>query len=334
MDNLVRVAIVGAGNFSKRRIYPYISSAGGKIVGICTRSLDSSKEVAELYGCKQYTDIDELIDTENPDCVIICTGPSSHPQIAAKVMKHGIPVYTEKPQSMTYKESIEMAEVSKSTDVLCSIAYKKRYASVYKDAKDWIKTFPVEKLSSVSIDCSSGPFKNEDQESSFLHGCGIHIIDLVVFLFGEVDTVYCVNRGDRAYAISLKFQNGAIGTLTLCDTGSMTVPTEEVEIHIEGQNFMRIHNCSEYKICESGIPTKWREPSTFMSSGDSGNDTGLLAELLDFFDAVKNTGTTVSNIFESSKSVLLYEAIIESSVSGKIVTLDYSELNQVCNGNL
>ena len=87
---------------------------------------------------------------------------------------------------------------------------------------------------------------------------------------------------------------------------------------------MRIHNGTEYKICENGKCVEWREPSTFMSSGDSGYDTGILTELMDFFTAVREGRTTRSNIFESCKTMLLYEAIVESAAGGCVVEIDYT----------
>ncbi len=328
MDD-TKVCLVGAGGFATRRIYPYIGHAGGYIAGICTQSLETSERNARRYGGKQYTSIDDMLDAERPDCVIVCVGPKEHPDLAVQIMEKGYPVYTEKPQSMTSSDSIRMAEASKKTGMLCSIAYKKRYATVFARARQWIDGFPREKLSSISIDCASGPFRNERPDNSFLLQCGIHIIDLLLYLYGDVKKVFCFAREMNAYSINLTFASGAIGTMNLSDTGSMTVPTEEVEIGIEGGNFMRIHNGSEYKICEKGKCVEWREPSTFMSSGDSGNDTGLLAEIVDFFAAVREGRSTRSNIFESCKAMLLYEAILNSANSEAIVEIDYSVIPTV-----
>ena len=122
----------------------------------------------------------------------------------------------------------------------------------------------------------------------------------------------------------MTFTNDAIGTMNLNDVCSFTVPTEEVEIAVHGGNFMRIHNGAEYKIMESGECVEWREPPIFMSSGDTGQDTGLFTEIVDFFAAVKEGRTTRSNIFESCKSMLLYEAILESARKESIVNIDYS----------
>ena len=325
MDD-VNVCMVGAGGFATRRIYPYIGAAGGSIAGIATRTLVRAERNARRFGGTPYADVDEMLDAEKPDCVIVCIGPNEHPDMAIRIMEKGYPVYTEKPPAMTSTEAFRMAQVSKRTGMLCSIAYKKRYAVVFERARQWIDQFPPEQLCSLSIDCASGAFANDTEETSFLLQAGIHILDLTLYLYGDVDQVFCLNRGQNAYTATLRFTNGALGSLNLNDAGSFTVPTEEVEIHVHGGNFMRVHNGTEYKIFENNQCTEWREPYTFMSGGDTGADMGLFTEVVEFFASVREGRTTRSNIFEGCKSMLLYEAILESARTESIITIDYSEI--------
>ena len=86
---------------------------------------------------------------------------------------------------------------------------------------------------------------------------------------------------------------------------------------------MTIHNSSVWRITENNRCSEWREPPTFTSSGDSGNDTGHLAELVDFVAALGEGRSTRSNIFESYKSMVLYEAIRESAETGRIIDVHY-----------
>ena len=80
---------------------------------------------------------------------------------------------------------------------------------------------------------------------------------------------------------------------------------------------MSIHNSSRYHIVEAGSVVEWREPQTYIAEGDSGNDTGHLAELVDFVGAVRdNRKSSRSSIAESWRSMALYEAIRQSATSG------------------
>lgn len=253
-----------------------------------------------------------MLQEVKPDGVIVCIGPDAHEKLATLVMKQGIPVYTEKPPAMSASAALAVARVSKETNVICTTAFKKRYNMAYSRAKDWLSGFESEDLLSISVDYASGQYGNDSPRSSFLLDFAIHLIDLVGYLFGDVRRVFSFCKGPDAYAVSLKFANGAVGTLSLNCGRSFTIPTEKVEITVKGGHFMTINNSSCWRIAENGKPTEWREPPTFTSAGDSGNETGHLAEIVDFLEAIRQGRRTRSDIYESYKSMALYEAIAAS----------------------
>ena len=318
-----RLCIVGAGALSSRRIYPNIGAAGAELAGVCDLDRDRAEHNARLFGGRPYTDMHQMIDAEQPDGVIICIGPDAHARLAPQVMQRGIPVYTEKPPAPTAAAALEVARASRETGVLCTTAFKKRYAAAYQRARQWLDGFDPADLYSLSIDYASANYSGEDARRSFLLDFAIHAIDLVGYLFGDVERVFAFARPGHAYAVSLAFANGAVGSMNLTDGRSFTVPTEEVELTVRGGHSMTIHNSSCWRITDAGRPTEWREPPTFTSAGDSGHDTGHLAELVDFVAAIQEGRPTRSTIFASTRSMILYEAIHHSAATGQIVALEY-----------
>ena len=72
---------------------------------------------------------------------------------------------------------------------------------------------------------------------------------------------------------------------------------------------------------------EWREPPTYISQGDSGYETGHLAEIEDFVAAlVEKRTTSRSAIYDSYKSVVLHDAIRLSAETGQIVVPMYEQL--------
>jgi len=97
---------------------------------------------------------------------------------------------------------------------------------------------------------------------------------------------------------------------------------------------MTIHNSSCWRITENEHPCEWREPPTFTSAGDSGNETGHLAEIADFLAAIREGRSTRSAIHESYKSMVLYEAIAESAATERAVPMVYEALpRSACDSN-
>jgi predicted dehydrogenase len=314
-----RICIIGAGALSSRRIYPYIGTAGAELVGVCDLDTERAERNARRFGGTPYNDLEIMLADQKPDGVMICIGPDQHAELAKKVLRLGYPVYTEKPPAMTSQAAFEVARVAKETGLLCTTAFKKRYNVVYSQAKKFIDEFPPDDLYSISIDYCSAQYQNNTPRRIFLFDFTIHIIDLTHYLFGDVEAVFAFSKGLDAYAVSLRFANGAVGSLHLNDGRSFQIPTEEVEITARGGNFMTVHNSSIWKISRESKPAEWREPPTFTSSGDSGHDTGHLAEIEDYFKALQENRTTRSNIYESYKSMVLYEAIKKSSETGEVV---------------
>lgn len=322
-----RVCIVGAGNLSTRRIYPYMGAAGAVICGVCDLDGEKAARNARLWGGTVYDDMERMLDAEKPDGVIICIGPEAHAALAPVALRRGVPVYTEKPPAATAQQALEVARVARETGVLCVNAFKKRYTNAANRAREFISSFPPVSMYAISIDYASAQYGNDSLRRTFIHDFCIHIIDLICYLGGEVSEVFAFSKGMDAYAVSLRFASGAVGTLTLNDGRGFNIPTEETEISLRGGNCMTIHNSSSWRICQDGKCTEWREPPTFVSGGDSGDDTGHLAELRDFVTALREgRKTSRSSIFESYRSMVLYEGIVESAASGRVVGLRYADI--------
>lgn len=321
-----RICVIGAGSLSSRRIYPYIGAAGARIVGTCDLDSDKAERNARLFGGTAYTNYQMMLEWEKPDAVMVCIGAQQHYELAIDIMRRGYPVYTEKPPAPTAEQALEMARVSKETGQLCSIAFKKRYNTANSRAKQWLSQYDPADYYSISADYASKQYSNDSLRRDFLHDFTIHMIDLVGYLFGDASEVFCFSKGKDAYAVSIKFASGAVGSLNLNCGRTYNVPTEEVELTVKGGNFMTIHNSSCWRITEQEQPVEWREPPTFISAGDSGRDTGHLAEIEDFIQAIQEKRTTRSNILESYKSVVLYEAIRDSAESGRVVNVTYEHV--------
>ncbi len=317
-----RICVVGAGNLSSKRIYPYLVPAGGELAGACDLDAEKAERNARLYGGRPYTDMDAMLAEEKPDGVIVCVGPSAHPKLAIQAMRQGYPVYTEKPPAGSVADALEVARVARQTGLLCVTAFKKRYTAAADRATAWLAQFPPEDLYSLSIDYCSAQYPNDpaNPNRTFLLDFTVHILDLTHYLFGDVAEVFAFSKGLDAYAVSLRFANGAVGSLNLNCGRAFHIPTEEIELTAKGGNYMTIHNSSSWRITEGNKPCEWREPPTFTSAGDSGRDTGHLSELEDFVTALKEKrNTSRSAIYESYKTMVLYEAIRDSAETGKIV---------------
>jgi len=75
---------------------------------------------------------------------------------------------------------------------------------------------------------------------------------------------------------------------------------------------MSIHNSTSWRIQKDGRPAEWFEPPTCLAGGDSGYNTGMLAELEVFADGVRRGEAPMENMETSHHTMRLYEAITRS----------------------
>ena len=63
-------------------LYPFPNRSGQNYVAVCDTKEDRAKAMAEKYGCRYYTDYQEMIRTEKLDAVHLSALHYLHPEMA------------------------------------------------------------------------------------------------------------------------------------------------------------------------------------------------------------------------------------------------------------
>ena len=86
---MLRIGIVGAGaNCRLKHIPGFRAIQDVKIVGVCNRTLASSKQVAQEFGIpKVYDEWQQLVDDDEIDALVIGTWPNMHSQITCAALR-------------------------------------------------------------------------------------------------------------------------------------------------------------------------------------------------------------------------------------------------------
>jgi predicted dehydrogenase len=209
-------------------------------------------------------------------------------------------------------------DASRRTGKLCVTAFKKRYAPAYVKAKAIVESAEFGAPHLLSIDYASGPYRNlpDNPRSWFLLDFAIHIIDLSRYLFGEVAEVFAWERQQTAYAVTLRFASGAVGTLALTSHRDYAVSTEKVELTGGQGRMLSLANSVELTYWQDREIRAWHSPSFSTAGGDSLVETGFQGELAAFVAACRGGPEPPSSIASSYRTMLLYEAIKQSAEAG------------------
>ncbi|HWL54481.1 MAG TPA: Gfo/Idh/MocA family oxidoreductase, partial [Chthoniobacteraceae bacterium] len=114
----IPVAIVGLGRAGWHlHLQPFLKLPGFKIVGVADPVAERCKEAADLTGCEQYNNIDELLKATSATAVVIATPSAMHYNDALKVLNSGRHCILEKPIAMTACEANELVELAKKLNL-------------------------------------------------------------------------------------------------------------------------------------------------------------------------------------------------------------------------
>lgn len=96
-----------------------------------------------------YNDYKEMLDTEKPDVVHICTPNASHYEMAMYAMEHGIAVVCEKPLTTTVEQARELVACAKKYGVVNAVNFNCRWYPQVMQTRSMIERGEVGKIYSV-----------------------------------------------------------------------------------------------------------------------------------------------------------------------------------------
>ena len=109
-----RTGIIGTGFIGKVHLENVRRLGNVEVVAVA--DMVSGEETAKQMNVPHwYADYKELIDTEKPDMIHICTPNSTHYEIAMYALDHGVNVILEKPMTRTVQEAKELVAKAKET---------------------------------------------------------------------------------------------------------------------------------------------------------------------------------------------------------------------------
>lgn len=190
---------------------------------------------AELGISKRHGRYQDLIADQEVEGVVIVSPTSTHKEIVIEAAKRGLPIFCEKPLSISLAEARTMLRTVEETGVFFQMGFMRRFDKGYVAAKRKIEegvigTPVVFKSSSRDPYRPSLEYLDPAHSGGLFIDCGIHDLDLARWYMGEIESLYSIGGtlaypemktiGDIDNAItSLYFTSGALGTIDLSRNG-------------------------------------------------------------------------------------------------------------------
>ncbi|MCK4401783.1 Gfo/Idh/MocA family oxidoreductase [bacterium] len=328
--NTVKMGIIGCGSIQRRHLAAILKDVPSiQIVAICDTNEEKLNGLGDRYNIKQrYANYKELIAREDVEAVDIAVYPEEVKcELVKEIAKAGKHIFVEKPMAISVKEAEEIAKIVRESKIKFQVAFNRRFFPLYVKAKEIMRDEEFGEFAGLNaylgwsgklyLDHFSGEGWQRERWEYEIVDQGIHIIDLVQYFGGKVDKVYVQNqKTDKgmSLSISMHYRNGAVGTLFLTSFARGRY-TGRMEIQSTNYNTIILEHARELLWISPGLEKHWTSGITY------GSLQSYAAEFKHFADCVLNDKSPSPGLDCGLDSVCLYEAIIKSISTGKIVEI-------------
>jgi predicted dehydrogenase/threonine dehydrogenase-like Zn-dependent dehydrogenase len=250
---LVRLGVVGAGNYATSMLLPHLSGRPDvRLVEVATATGLSAANAQRKFGFERCsTDHEGLLADETIGAVVIATRHHAHAAMVCEALRAGKAVFVEKPLAVDpdQLEAIEAAIDDSGNDRLM-VGFNRRFAPLLVDLRRaWgTPAGPLQVRYEVNAGrLEAGSWYANPDEGSRLVAEGCHFVDTASWWLDEdpVAVFAAAARGDPDDTVStLLYPDGSVATIAYQTRGDPRYPKELLQVTGDGQvarllNFQR-----------------------------------------------------------------------------------------------
>jgi predicted dehydrogenase len=280
----IRCAVIGSGfagsTYAEAIRYApdaaLVAIAGGRQAAV----------LAEQYGAREVAtaDVDHLIDSDSLDAVLVASPNPFHCPQTLRAAGSGKHVLVEKPMAMSVNEGRAMVEACRRADVVLMPGHHHRFRRNPTAARLLLDRGVIGRIDLANLvldEPDETSWLTDPANGGYLLGSGIHGIDLLRFLVGDVARVSALTgryRGatvengsqlllefaNRAHAV---FQNSVISGLAAPTTASgvvrfeLTLTGERGVLHLDLYGDVRLSTATGWTV-QASLPA-WDSHTAF-----------------------------------------------------------------------
>lgn len=328
-----RFAIIGCGHIAQRHAQCIASI--GQLAAVCDVDSARAQALASKYGAQAFTEVSEMLSSQNPDIVAVCSPNGWHAPHSIECLRSGSHVLCEKPLSINVADGMQMILAAKDANRKLLVVKQNRFNPPVLAIRKMLDEKLLGLIHSFEINCfwnrPAAYYKGGWKGSLELDGGTLftqfsHFIDLLYWFLGDLKSC----SGKRANflhkrmiefedtgAALLEMENGAMGTLnyTINTTGknmegSITLFGEKGTVKIGGQ-YLNELDYFQVEGIEPPVLAASKPANDYgFYQGSMSNHEKVYEQLV---EAINNRQHTLVEATEALKTVDMVEKIYQSS---------------------
>jgi predicted dehydrogenase len=227
------VALIGAGAIGRMHAERCLRHPELRLAAIADPT-EAGRRFAEALDVPWFADHRELLEVQPVGAAIIATPNATHRAVGLDCIARRVPVLVEKPIAGTLEDGEALCHGAEAAGVPLLVAHHRRHNPIQRRARELVTAGVLGRP--VAVHAMATWFKPDEYfELAWRRQPGggpvlinlIHDIDQLRFMLGEIVEVQAVTsnavRGfevEDTAAVTLRFANGALGTLLVSDTTS------------------------------------------------------------------------------------------------------------------
>lgn len=273
---MLKLCTLGAGYFSQFHYRAWQRIVAVQLEGICDRNASAADQLGALFPmARRYTDLETMLDREQPDVLDIIVPPSAHLDAIRAATARGINVICQKPFCGTLDNARRAADLAERAGTTLIVHENFRFQPWYGKLRDLLQGGSLGEVYGATFRLRPGDGQGEDaywgrqpyfrdMARFMVHETGVHYVDVFRYLFGEVEAVTArlrrinpVIAGEDAGIVVFEMAGGMTATLDanrLSDhpannrrrtLGEMLVETEAGAVSISGDGTINLRRHGE-----------------------------------------------------------------------------------------
>lgn len=334
----IRIGIAGAGIIARSHAQAIQRVDGASLIALCDIEADKAKRFADDFNVELvFQDYQDMLSREEIDLVHICLPSGMHAQCAIEAAHAGKHILSEKPLDVTRTKMDAMIRESRARGVKLGVVYQRRTLPEAIAIREALQSGLLGKpvlgdvymkyyRSQQYYDSAGWRGTWELDGGGALMNQGIHGIDLLQWMMGDIESVYArsaalardIEVEDTAVAL-IKYRNGAMGVIQ----GTTSVyPAQQTRLELHGDTGTIILDDTGIRMWET-LDASIKKPSFLEQVGNLSDIilNGHTSIIRDMTAAIREDREPMVNGEEARKAVDVILAIYESAREGKEVYL-------------
>lgn len=262
------ILIIGGGKMGFSHSALLSSYLGKEKIAICDNNL-IVRIIYLFLGFRVFKSINDAFRILNKiSGVVISTPTSSHYKLTKIVIQKKIPCFVEKPLTLDKSKSLELLKLSEEFNTYVQLGFVMRYVATFHNLKKIILSSKFGNIVSYKASMFGNVITRTPPADSWrgnfskgggcLNEYGPHLIDLILYLFGNVnhihscsyDKIFC-DKADDSCKFELEHHNNVIGLVNLnwADTKQrksvikLEVNFEKLSLYVDNSTIDIIDSC-------------------------------------------------------------------------------------------